>query len=78
MIERLLEITGPIQIPGRSEVFTAENFSSLISLLVEAQIGRETTAKDILFDFIVAFEARLLEVGAYGKYLDIITDEVKK
>ncbi len=45
---------------------------------MEAQIGRETTAKDILFDFMTAFEKRLVEVGAYSAYLEIILSEIQK
>lgn len=48
-----------------------------MSLLVEAQIGRKTSAKDILFEFMTEFEKKLLALKDYRGYFDIIQREVK-
>ena len=76
LIIDLLSLTGPISIPEIRSPITTENFSLMVSILVEGQVGRKTSAKDILFSFIEAFEKRLFEIGNYSGYKSAIQKAV--
>ncbi|NVP17720.1 DUF4012 domain-containing protein [Candidatus Gracilibacteria bacterium] len=59
---------------------TSENFSLVISTLVEAKVfkvGTLGTPKQILFDFAGEFKEKLLEKKDYYSYLKVIVDHVK-
>ena len=60
-----------------SEPFTAENFSALMSTLVELEYGRQNHAKDILFDFVDAFVSKIHETRAYGAVFGTVLDAWK-
>jgi len=47
--------------------FDSENFSLLMSVLVEAQYKKELHPKGILFDFIEAFAHQALTSGKYDE-----------
>jgi hypothetical protein len=65
LIENILEDIGPVTLSGVATPFTSENFSLLMSTLVEARYGEETSAKDILRHFVEAFVAQIHEKRAY-------------
>ena len=71
MIEDILRVTGPVTLSGMSVPFTAENFSTLMSTLVESRYGEETSAKDILRRFVDAFARKVHERRAYSEVIDI-------
>lgn len=75
-ITDLLRITGPVNTPGIKESINADNFSLILSVLVESEIGRKSSAKDILFSFIEEFEKKLRETGEYTQYLNILEQNV--
>lgn len=75
-ITDLLRITGPVTTPGIKESITSDNFSLILSVLVESEIGRKSSAKDILFTFIEDFEKKLRETGEYTQYLDILEQNI--
>lgn len=62
---------------GITEPFTHENFSSLMSTLVEARYGEKTSAKDILGEFIGAFTKKIQEKQAYDEVISTIEDAVR-
>jgi hypothetical protein len=51
MIEEIIDHLGGVNFPEMQTTVTKENFSLYISSIVEAQIGRKDSAKDILFVF---------------------------
>jgi hypothetical protein len=59
LIERILELIPPLQVEGIREPITADNFSLLLSVLVEGQYARTTSAKDILFKVVERLEETL-------------------
>jgi hypothetical protein len=74
IIEDILEKIWPVRVSGVSEPFTSENFSALMSTLVELEYGRQNHAKDILFDFVDAFVAKINETRSYGAVFESLED----
>lgn len=76
----LLEITWPIYFESIWKEITAENFSEIMSLLVEAKTfkqGTLGTPKQVLFDFMEVFSQKLIQDGAYFDYVQSIIHDVK-
>jgi uncharacterized membrane protein len=59
LIEKILAIIPPLQVEGIREPITANNFSLLLSVLVEGQYARISSAKDILFKVVESLEQEL-------------------
>lgn len=81
IIEDFLKITGNISFTKVGENIRYNNFSEIMSLLVESKKFKEWsiwTPKQILFDFIEEFKARLVKDGNYLSYLKVILDNVTK
>ncbi len=76
LIEDLLKATWPITLSGVTEPITSDNFSPLMSTLVEARHGANNTPKDILFRFITALGTTIKEKKLYDTVLDTLTDAV--
>ena len=76
MIEDILRVTGPVTLSGMIVPFTAENFSTLMSTLVESRYGEETSAKDILRRFVDAFARKIDEKRAYEEVISSIEKSV--
>ncbi|MFK7780542.1 MAG: DUF4012 domain-containing protein [Candidatus Gracilibacteria bacterium] len=75
-----LKYTGGIEFDKIDEIITEENFSLIISTLVEAQtfkVGTLGTAKQILFDFANIFIGELKERKDYFAYLDILQKNIR-
>ena len=77
VVENILEKIGPVTLSWVSTPFTSENFSVLMSTLVEARHGQEITAKDSLFRFIRAFVQRIHETRSYDTVLDVLERSVR-
>lgn len=77
LVEDVLEKIWPVTLSGITEPFTHENFSSLMSTLVEARYGEKTSAKDILGEFIGAFSKRIQDKQAYDEVIATIEDAVR-
>ncbi len=60
---------------GIREPVSAENFTLLLSVLVEGEFARVGSAKDILFKTVESFEKELVEQGAFGTYLNILEQD---
>lgn len=74
---KLLSLTGDIPFDVIERDITSENFSEVMSLLVEAKLfkeGTQGTPKQILFDFIKVLEKTVLEQKNYGAYLKLLLD----
>ena len=69
MIEEIIDHLGGVNFPEMQTTVTKENFSLYISSIVEAQIGRKDSAKDILF----VFQKHFLDAlhASSHSYLDI-------
>jgi len=75
LILDFLKITWSVDIKDIWETITDENFSRMMSLLVEAKIFQKWTLwtpKQILFDFIDNFKNKLLTDKDYFNYLKVI------
>jgi len=76
---RMLEKTGPMYFEPLEREITSENFSELMSLAVEAKTFKQWTLwtpKQVLFDFIQHFVAKLIEDGDYYEYAKVIMHDI--
>jgi len=77
---RLLSITGPVYFDTIKRDISENNFSEIMSLLVESKvfhIGTLGTPKQILFDFVSVFLQTLKDQGKYTEYLKFILSEIE-
>ncbi|MDP2090859.1 MAG: DUF4012 domain-containing protein [Candidatus Gracilibacteria bacterium] len=75
-----LKYTGGVKFEQINETITEQNFSLIISTLVEAKVfkvGALGTPKQILFDFANVFFGILKEKKDYYAYIDIILKNIK-
>jgi hypothetical protein len=72
LVEDILRTVGPVTLSGVTEVFTADNFSPLMSTLVEARHAEKTNPKDVLFEFITALGAKIHEKRSYDIILSTL------
>ena len=72
IIEDILVKTGPITLSGVTVSFDSNNFSLLMSTLVESQYARVNTPKDILFQFGSALLSRIQSQNLALDVLDIL------
>ncbi len=81
IIEDFLKITWNISFTKIDENIRYNNFSSVMSLLVESKKFKDWnlgTPKQILFDFMDEFKTRLIKDGNYLSYIKIILDNINK
>ena len=79
-ILRLLDISWPVYFEELKRDITKNNFSEIISLLVEAKVFHEGTLgtpKQILFDFVPVFLQHLKEQWSYSEYLSFLKNEIQ-
>ncbi len=76
LIEDILKDIWPVTLSGVTESFWSDNFSPLMSTLVESRYGEETSAKDILRKFVGAFIAKIEEKWAYEEVLGHIEKSI--
>lgn len=76
-IEEILEKTWPVTVSGVTIPFDANNFSLLMSTLVENQFAREHHPKDILFRFGDALLEKIQEKKLYGSIFDVMENSWK-
>lgn len=72
MIEEILGVIGPVKLDGVDIAFDKDNFSLLMSLLVENKFAKEKTPKDILFTFISKFGEQTLKSGKIEEVIKVI------
>ena len=72
IIEDILAKTGPITVSGVTVPFDSQNFSLLMSTLVENKYGAVNTPKDILFQFGSALLSRIQSQNLALDVLDIL------
>lgn len=76
----LLDITGPVFFESIGREVSSDNFSEIMSLLVEAKVSKQWTLwtpKQILFEFIEVFVSELTEQGKYFDYLQVLLRETE-
>ena len=76
----LLEVSWGVYFEPLDMDITSENFSELMSLVVEAKTfkqGTLWTPKQVLFDFMEVFTQRLLSDGNYFDYLKVLIHDVE-
>ncbi len=75
----LLEITGPVYFKQLDMMITSENFSEIMSLVVEAKAYKEGTLwtpKQILFDFMEVFWEKLQWDARYFDYMQSLVHDL--
>ena len=72
LIEDILEAVWPVTLSGVNVPFSSENFSPLMSTLVEARHEAENNPKDILFRFIGALAGKIHDSRQYDTVYDVI------
>lgn len=72
LIEDLLKVVWPVSLSGITEPFRSENFSLLMSTLVESRYDEETSAKDVLRKFVDNFAKKIYEKRAYEEVINIL------
>jgi len=81
IIERLLSMTGPIEMPAYNATLTAANFMDLTQYKVEVDYDKQLNQpKKILADFVPLFLERLWQIWPqrYQEILPVITDALKE
>lgn len=61
LIEELLRLTGPISVPQLRRALTNENFSVILSYIVESKLTGRENPKEMLHDFVPVFKKKLFE-----------------
>lgn len=77
---KFLELTGPVHFEQLWMDITHENFSEIMSLMVEAKVSKTSTLespKRILFDFMEVFTKKLLSDAKYVDYLQLLMQEAQ-
>lgn len=76
LIEDFLKKYWNIHLDEINKDVTADNFSLIMSALVENKFWKITSPKDILFKFTENFEKRLIEKKDYLGYIDIVMNNL--
>lgn len=77
IVTDLLRKYGPIRMEQIKKTVDADNFSMLMSVLVENKIAKTYSPKDVLFDFVTELEKTLLEKKDFAGYLEILDKNAK-
>jgi Protein of unknown function (DUF4012) len=72
MIVDILREVGPVTLTGISMPITWENFSSLMSTLVEAKHAKLISPKDILFQFVDELAKKIIEEKKFIPVLQVV------
>ncbi len=78
VIERLLELTGPLVLPGFPFQVKADNFSDIVSFYTEAKLSDTATPKQLLFDLIPAFQEKFANLNELEELLSVGTELLEK
>lgn len=76
----LLKITWPVYLQWADSYISHENFSRLMSVLVESKVSKEWTLwtpKQVLFDFIEVFISKLIDDGKYFDYIQAVIHDTQ-
>jgi len=80
IVRDILRILGWVEFLNHTETITADNFSPLISTIVEAKLSQKWslgTPKQVLFDFQKEFFKALKEQKKYGAYIKTILEHIQ-
>lgn len=81
VIKDVLKETGEVRFEKIGENISEDNFSEIMSLLVESKKFKEGTLwtpKQILFDFMSEFMAKIQKEKSYQKYIQVAVQSLKK
>lgn len=70
-VSRLLQITGPIKLESLPIALSADNFSTVLSYMVESKLTGVKTPKQVLGEFVQAVQARCRELKPWGDLLQL-------
>jgi len=73
----LFDVTGPVQLDGLKAPLTKDNYSTVISYLVESKASGNDDPKKILRSFIPAFQKQLMSSKNIGKIVKLVIDALK-
>lgn len=70
-VSRLLQITGPIKLESLPIALSADNFSTVLSYMVESKLTGVKTPKLVLGEFVQAVQARCRELQPWEELLQL-------
>ena len=78
VLEDLLEVTGPVNLPGFSQKISRENFNTIFSYIIESKLSGAEDPKRILKKFVPLFEKELLGKADFTKLGSVIAKNIKE
>lgn len=72
VIEKMLEITGPVKLEHFPFQIKSDNFNQIISFYTEAKLSDTSTPKQLLFDFIPVFKEKFFDLDKMLDMKDIL------
>jgi hypothetical protein len=73
-VSRMLDITGPIKIDALPIALASDNFSTVLSYMVEAKLTGATTPKQVLAEFIDKVQVTLKEDAPWVELVAVMHD----
>ncbi len=77
VVESLLELTGPVVLPGFPFQLSAENFTDIVSFHAEAKITETSTPKQLLFDLIPMLQKEFAGANSFNTLADLAMEMVE-
>jgi len=75
--EKLLKLTGPIQLKGFLSNISADNFNDLFSYLIESKTSETSTPKQLLIDFIPVLKEKLTGLNNFSDIIGALSELIQ-
>lgn len=72
--EKLLELTGPVQLTDFPLMIRADNFNDLFSFHAESKLSNSASPKQLLFDFIPVFREKIFHLKKVNFLMSVIQE----
>lgn len=76
ILKPILEITGPISVPGLPSEITKENYDTVLSYIIESKLTGVNNPKEVLKNLVPIVQKELLKQENFIKLLGVIRDEI--
>ncbi|MBI5152801.1 DUF4012 domain-containing protein, partial [Candidatus Peregrinibacteria bacterium] len=76
LLQKLLEITGPISVEGLAKPLDKNNYQTIISYIVESKLTVPYQPKKVLKDFIEVFQKQFYSVKKPAKIANVFLKEI--
>lgn len=78
ILEKFLELTGPIQVPGLKAPITSENYDTVLSYVIESKLSGAKDPKEVLKNLVPLVQRELLKKENFIELIKIIKDEITR